>query len=67
MTTTLSDTQYVDDALAALERCKTDRDLSNWDDRWTNNERYIGLPENLVKRLEAAYDKRVRWVCGVGS
>lgn len=67
MTTTLSDTQYVEEALAALERCETDRDLSNWDDRYCSNEIYIHLPEALVKRLEDAYDKSVRWVCGVGA
>jgi hypothetical protein len=67
MTTTLEDARYVEEALAALERCETDNDLSNWDDRWGSNERYISLPDHLVKRLEAAYDKRLRWVCGVGA
>lgn len=65
--TTLSDTQYVEEALAALERCATDHDLSNWDDRFCSNETYINLPEKLVRDLETAYDKRLRWVCGVGA
>lgn len=67
MITTLSDVQYVEEAIAALERCKTDTAPSNWSDRWTNNEVYIALPEKLVNRLEDAFDKRVRWVCGVGG
>lgn len=67
MIATLSDVQYVDEAIAALDRCKADADLSNWSDRWTNNEVYIALPEKLVNRLEDAFDKRVRWVCGVGG
>lgn len=67
MITTLSDTRYVEDALAALKECKTDRDLMNWNDRWASNEQYIHLSDALVKRLEDAYDKRVRWVCGVGA
>lgn len=64
---TMADKQYFDDALAALETCKSDRDLSNWDDRWASNEEYLHLPEKLVRDLEAAYDKRVRWICGVGA
>lgn len=64
---TLADRQYFDAALAALETCKSDRDLSNWDDHWASNEHYINLPESLVKKLEQAYDKRVRWICGVGA
>lgn len=64
---TLADRQYFDAAIAELETCKSDRDLSNWDDRWCSNEQYISLPDHLVKRLEAAYDKRLRWVCGVGA
>ena len=64
---TLSDAQYVEEALAALERCKADRDMSDWSDRWTNNERYIHLPDALVRKLEDAYDKRLRWVFGVGA
>lgn len=67
MTTTLADAQYVEEALAALERCKTDTELTNWDDRWCSDYRYINLPEHQVKRLEAAYDNRVRWICGVGA
>lgn len=67
MTTTLADVQYVDEAIEALAEVKTDRGLSDWNDRWTNNERYIHLPDALVKRLEDAYDQRVRFVCGVGA
>lgn len=67
MIATLSDVQYVEEAIAALECCKTDSALSNWSDRWTSNEVYIALSEKLVRRLEDAFDKRVRWVCGVGA
>ncbi|WP_323015692.1 hypothetical protein [Devosia sp.] len=67
MIATLSDVQYVEEAITALERCKTDAALSNWSDRFCNNERYISLPEKLVSRLEDAFDRRVRWVCGVGA
>jgi hypothetical protein len=67
MTTTLADAQYVDEALAALEQCKTDADVTNWDDRWCSNERYLNLSERQVKQLEDAYDKRVAWICGVGA
>lgn len=67
MTTTIADQQYVDEALAALDQCNSDADLMNWDDRYTSNERYLALSNEQVKRLEAAYNKRVRWVCGVGA
>lgn len=67
MTTTLADIQYVEEALAALAKCKTDNDLSNWDDRWASNERYLALPEKSVRELEAAYHKRLTSVCGVGA
>lgn len=67
MTTTLADVQYVDEALEALEAVTTDRGLSDWSDRFTNNERYIELADKLVKRLEDAYNKRADLVCGVGA
>ncbi|WIY54111.1 hypothetical protein O9Z70_06215 [Devosia sp. YIM 151766] len=67
MIATLSDVQYVEEAIAALDGCKNDAHLSNWSDRFCNNERYISLSEKLVRRLEDAFDKRVRWVCGVGG
>lgn len=60
MTTTLADRNYVDEALSALDQCNTDADLVNWDDRFTNNERYINLSDKLISELEGAYDKRVR-------
>lgn len=57
---TLDNTQYAEAATAALAECKNDSDLMEWDDRWTNNERYIHLPDALVKKLEGAYDTRIR-------
>lgn len=67
MPPTLSDQTYVTDALAALGECKTDRDLTAWDDTWCNNEQYIHLPDALIRKLEEAYDDKVRWVCGIGG
>lgn len=58
---TLEDRAYVTEALAALALCQTDADLVAYDDRYSNNERYIHLSEPLVREMEAAYDKRL-WV-----
>lgn len=58
---------YTTQAIEALEQCKTDADLVAWDHTNTNNHQYLSLPDDLVKALEEAYDKRVRWVVGFGA
>lgn len=60
MTTTLEDANHVAEALVALAAVTDDAGLTNWDDRYTSNERYLNLPASLVMKLEDAYDKRLR-------
>ena len=61
---TLSDKDYLSEALAALAECITEFDLVNWDDRFASNEQYMHLPTNMIETLEAEYRKRVAFVLG---
>lgn len=58
---------YADDAIAALAKCKTDAALVKWSDVWANSATYIGLPGDLVRRMEKAYEDRVAYVTGWGA
>lgn len=62
--TSLADRVYFEDAVKALEECHTETQLVNWDDRFTSNEAYIHLPDDLAAKLEAAYRRRVAHVLG---
>lgn len=57
---------YSDDALAALDRCKTDAALTKWEDTWTSSNEYLNLPEDLVRQIEKAFQKKLEWVLGKG-
>lgn len=61
---TLADRVYFEDAIEALEQCVTDIELGEWSDIWCSTEEYMHLPDDLSKRLEAAYRKRVAHVLG---
>lgn len=58
---------FVSTALADLEKCQTDAEIIAWDDANTSNVTYLELPIDLIKKLEAAYDTKVRWVVGAGG
>lgn len=57
---------YRDDALAALAPCKTDSALRKWEDSWTSSNEYLNLPENFVREIERAFQKKLAWVMGEG-
>lgn len=56
---------YVDDALEALGRCKTDAALIRWDDNWMTRS-YIGLPDDLAKKLDQEFARRDAIIHGLG-
>lgn len=61
---TLSDRKYVDAAIAALAECKTDADISGWNDRYASTEQYIHLPDALLAKMENAYEARLEEIDG---
>lgn len=61
---TLADQAFLTEALEELAKCHTEAALVNWDDRFTSNEAYIHLPDDLAAKLEAAYCKRAVHVLG---
>lgn len=66
MTTDLA--KYESDAMAALEKVKTDQDLTIWHDDWCNADpAYLQLPERAVRRLEDGFQRKLSWIYGVGA
>jgi hypothetical protein len=61
---TLADEIYLSDALEALSRCVSEKDLVAFDDKFTSNEAYLHLPTAMIDRLEDEYSKRVAYVLG---
>lgn len=58
---------FVEAAIDDLYECKTEEEISAWDDRTSSTNYYVELPLDLLKKLEAAYDTKVRWVVGAGG
>ena len=61
---TLADEIYLSEALEALSRCVSEKELVAFDDKYTSNEAYLHLPTAMVDRIEEEYRKRVQYVLG---
>ncbi len=61
---TLADEIYLSEALEALSRCASEKDLVAFDDKFCSNEAYLHLPTAMVDRIEEEYRKRVSYVLG---
>ena len=61
---TLADEIYLSEALEALSKCASEKDLVAFDDKYASNEAYLHLPTDMVDRLENEYAKRVQFVLG---
>lgn len=64
--TSLSEAQYIAQALAAMEQVKTDQELVDWDDTWAGStETYLQMSDAGAKKLDEAYRDKAMQVWGV--
>lgn len=67
-TATLSEAEYIAQALAAMESVRNDHELVQWDDTWAGGtEAYMSLSDAGAKKLDDAYREKLGWICGMGA
>lgn len=59
---TLADEIYLSEALEALSKCVTEAQVTEWDNSYCSNEKYMHLPTDMVDRLEDEYRARVHLI-----
>lgn len=58
---------YTTQAIEALELCKTEHEIVEWDGKFCNTVEYVALPDDLVAKLQWAYANKAAWIAGVGG
>lgn len=61
---TLADEIYLSEALEALSKFITESEVGNWSETYCYGEDYMHFPDDMSKRLEAAYREGVAYVLG---
>ena len=64
---TLSESDFLKQALADIEAVKSEAELLAWDEWASAQPEYLQIPESAVRQLEDAYVRKLQEVTGWGT